>query len=316
MEEKVLSADNPQVVETLESKKGKLTALLFIPWILIAVILITSTVFSIISYNKYLEGQEMAVALTTATLEAIGEDDYLFAYYKDGDITTGTLDAIDDDKQLAEALYDWYNLDLDEFYLEATGKTYSNIDVVSARQEADNALAELLCDAGYQCYHGSDYLEYTNIFSYTSNENFIFVIIYIIGFSLILLQIIFTLWYANNKKQSMVVDSSRVICKVGNKTKKEFLIQDISSVESYSAKGLRIKGAGINYKINRLTNADELKSYLMNMIEKNKSDTPVASSNDNHLSNVDELKKYKELLDSGVITQEEFDAKKKQLLGL
>ena len=28
------------------------------------------------------------------------------------------------------------------------------------------------------------------------------------------------------------------------------------------------------------------------------------------------LKKYKELLDGGVITQEEFDAKKKQLLGL
>lgn len=33
-------------------------------------------------------------------------------------------------------------------------------------------------------------------------------------------------------------------------------------------------------------------------------------------SNADELKKYKELLDNGVITQEEFDAKKKQLLGL
>ena len=30
----------------------------------------------------------------------------------------------------------------------------------------------------------------------------------------------------------------------------------------------------------------------------------------------DEIKKYKELLDSGIITQEEFDAKKKQLLGL
>ena len=30
----------------------------------------------------------------------------------------------------------------------------------------------------------------------------------------------------------------------------------------------------------------------------------------------DQLKKYKDLLDSGVITQEEFDAKKKQLLGL
>ena len=34
------------------------------------------------------------------------------------------------------------------------------------------------------------------------------------------------------------------------------------------------------------------------------------------ISHADELKKYKELLDSGVISQEEFDAKKKQLLGL
>lgn len=33
-------------------------------------------------------------------------------------------------------------------------------------------------------------------------------------------------------------------------------------------------------------------------------------------SNADELKKYKDLLDNGVITQEEFDQKKKQLLGL
>ncbi|MDE6232586.1 MAG: SHOCT domain-containing protein, partial [Lachnospiraceae bacterium] len=30
---------------------------------------------------------------------------------------------------------------------------------------------------------------------------------------------------------------------------------------------------------------------------------------------VDELTKYKELLDSGIISQDEFDAKKKQLLG-
>lgn len=33
-------------------------------------------------------------------------------------------------------------------------------------------------------------------------------------------------------------------------------------------------------------------------------------------SNVDELRKYKQLLDEGIITQEEFDAKKKQLLDL
>ncbi|MBE6635051.1 MAG: SHOCT domain-containing protein [Ruminococcaceae bacterium] len=33
-------------------------------------------------------------------------------------------------------------------------------------------------------------------------------------------------------------------------------------------------------------------------------------------SPAEELKKFKELLDMGIITQEEFDAKKKQLLGL
>ncbi|MBR0349272.1 MAG: SHOCT domain-containing protein [Clostridia bacterium] len=33
-------------------------------------------------------------------------------------------------------------------------------------------------------------------------------------------------------------------------------------------------------------------------------------------TSADELKKFKELLDMGAITQEEFDAKKKQLLGL
>lgn len=45
---------------------------------------------------------------------------------------------------------------------------------------------------------------------------------------------------------------------------------------------------------------------------KNAQNTPVTAA----LSPAEELKKFKELLDSGVITQEEFDAKKKQLLGL
>ena len=34
------------------------------------------------------------------------------------------------------------------------------------------------------------------------------------------------------------------------------------------------------------------------------------------LSPADELKKFKELLDTGILTQEEFDAKKKELLGI
>ena len=35
-----------------------------------------------------------------------------------------------------------------------------------------------------------------------------------------------------------------------------------------------------------------------------------------NVSAADEITKFKQLLDTGIITQEEFDAKKKQLLGL
>lgn len=45
--------------------------------------------------------------------------------------------------------------------------------------------------------------------------------------------------------------------------------------------------------------------------------TPVTTTQSQTTNSiVDELKKYKELLDMGIITQEEFDSKKKQLLGL
>ena len=60
-------------------------------------------------------------------------------------------------------------------------------------------------------------------------------------------------------------------------------------------------------KLNRLTE-EEAKAE----IEKQNAPTQVIAET----SAADELKKFKELLDSGVITQEEFDAKKKQLLGL
>lgn len=48
----------------------------------------------------------------------------------------------------------------------------------------------------------------------------------------------------------------------------------------------------------------------------NKAAAQTVTVNAAPVSNAEELKKFKELLDLGVITQEEFDAKKKQLLGL
>lgn len=55
----------------------------------------------------------------------------------------------------------------------------------------------------------------------------------------------------------------------------------------------------------------KINDYIQAKINNPATDAIVATND-----NVAELKKYKQLLDDGVITQEDFDAKKKQLLGL
>ena len=62
--------------------------------------------------------------------------------------------------------------------------------------------------------------------------------------------------------------------------------------------------------------AEEVMAFLNRKIREAKTGGATASTVVQQLSSADELKKFKELLDMGVITQEEFDAKKKQLLGL
>lgn len=58
---------------------------------------------------------------------------------------------------------------------------------------------------------------------------------------------------------------------------------------------------------------EEVSDYVKGRVEhyKNAKNTTVVSS-----TPADEIKKYKELLDMGIISREEFDAKKRQLLGL
>ena len=66
-------------------------------------------------------------------------------------------------------------------------------------------------------------------------------------------------------------------------------------------------------------NRDEIHKCVSDLLidRQAKNTTPVTTiKQEIPQSNADELRKYKELLDMGALTQEEFDAKKKQLLGL
>lgn len=58
-----------------------------------------------------------------------------------------------------------------------------------------------------------------------------------------------------------------------------------------------------------LAQAKEIKELIESL--QNQGSEPITQSSD-----TDELVKYKQLLDDGILTQDEFDAKKKQILGL
>lgn len=96
-------------------------------------------------------------------------------------------------------------------------------------------------------------------------------------------------------------------------------LDSVSAIGSLSFfKGVSIATAAGSIKFFGIKNYKEIHNTLSKLIierqEQKKEEKPYQVIQNQ--SNADELKKYKELLDSGVITQEEFDAKKKQILGL
>lgn len=90
-------------------------------------------------------------------------------------------------------------------------------------------------------------------------------------------------------------------------------------LDSVSAIGLQkstiaVTTASGALKFTYLANAQEIHSAVSDLlVERQKGTSAPAAAEP---SAADELKKYKELLDAGAISQEEFDAKKRQLLGL
>lgn len=62
--------------------------------------------------------------------------------------------------------------------------------------------------------------------------------------------------------------------------------------------------------------ADKIRNLAIDAIENYRNRKSASNSKSRGISSADEIKKYKALLDDGVITQKEFEAKKKQLLGL
>ena len=71
------------------------------------------------------------------------------------------------------------------------------------------------------------------------------------------------------------------------------------------------KRGGIIYRSSK-----EVALKILSLLDQITSSHAPVSNGEPTLSEADEILKFKQLLDSGIITQEEFDAKKRQLLDL
>ena len=98
----------------------------------------------------------------------------------------------------------------------------------------------------------------------------------------------------------------------------DYPLDAITSVGTYMFHGITVTTASGAIVFPMVKNNHEIYKVISDLLveRQGKSNTSTTVIQEVPQSNADELKKFKELLDMGVITQEEFDAKKKQLLGL
>lgn len=93
-------------------------------------------------------------------------------------------------------------------------------------------------------------------------------------------------------------------------------LRDLSDILNESITVIRPKLTPLmdDNTVKRIENDGRAMFVMTNADFNSHAAVPVPASN--NVNKFEEIKKYKELLDSGIITQEEFDTKKKELLGL
>lgn len=265
----------------IRSKRFSLKKIFTILWIIIAILFLIILIFAGLDYQHYKKGQNLAINSTMAVTDKF--DDYK-----------------NNRKELIKEMYEFYNPGY--VNVRTSYGRYNNYSVASSATKADKSLGNLLSKAGYECYYGSEYLFYNSFLSYSFAHINNFVCIYIVLF---LFAFLISILYILNKKKSILVKKDVIICKKISGRDVQFMINDIKSVETIFLKGLKIRGNGFNYRIFLVSNNEELKNEITNLlVKKNKETVGVA----------DELIKFQKLLDAGIITKEEFENMKKEIL--
>ncbi len=120
------------------------------------------------------------------------------------------------------------------------------------------------------------------------------------------------------KNCEIIVTNKRVYGKASFGRQVDLPLDTVSAVALGMFKSIGVATSSGKIRFIAIENRDNIYTKISKLLSDRQSDIPVNVANTivQETSAADEIKKYKELLDEGIITQEEFDVKKKQLLGL
>lgn len=155
--------------------------------------------------------------------------------------------------------------------------------------------------------YGLDAFEYA--FGSSNGANFVLYMMVIV------LAIVGVVFYKRWSKVQITVTNKRVYGYDATAKRVDLPLDSITAVATGPFNGLAVTTASGAIKFVMLKNRDELHEEISKLLV-GRQEKPATIKQENSQGVADELKKFKELLDMGVITQEEFDAKKKELLGL
>lgn len=116
----------------------------------------------------------------------------------------------------------------------------------------------------------------------------------------------------------IVVSNKRIYGKTGFGKRIDLPLDSVSAVavSSILTQGVSVSTSSGRITFFYLSDRNAISDEIRNLLVDRQSKVSLAEVVAERSTNADELKKYKELLDIGAITQEEFDTKKKELLGL
>ena len=134
-----------------------------------------------------------------------------------------------------------------------------------------------------------------------------------LGLIICIISVVIGLWL---KSYSMTVTDKRIYGSTSWGKHVDLPVDSVSAIATNAFKGIAVATSSGKIVFNFIKNREEVHTAINKLIIDRQERKNTKSTVAVNVSNADELKKYKDLLDNGIITQEEFEAKKKMILGI